>query len=90
MEVLVNDQWGTVCNRSWTKQQALLACHQLGLIMDDEHFENWRIFPSKGSLPMVMDIIRCEEKEYDITKCRHDGVEHNIASSCAASQVVGK
>lgn len=57
--------------------------------MDPENFENWRIYPSQGDLPMVMDNIRCEEREYDITRCRHDGINHNIAASCAATEVVG-
>lgn len=89
LEVFVDGQWGTICNRSWSEQLARLACNQLGLIMDSEHFENWRIFPSAGSLPMVMDNIRCEEREYDLTQCRHDGVTHNLASSCASTEVVG-
>uniref|UniRef100_A0A914RU07 SRCR domain-containing protein n=1 Tax=Parascaris equorum TaxID=6256 RepID=A0A914RU07_PAREQ len=89
LEVFVGGQWGTVCNRSWSEQLARLACNQLGLIMDSEYFENWRIFPSAGNLPMVMDNIRCEEREYDLTQCRHDGVTHNLASSCASTEVVG-
>jgi deleted-in-malignant-brain-tumors protein 1 len=89
LEVNVNGEWGTVCNRSWTVNLAIMACNQLGLTTDPEYFENWRIFPSAGSLPMVMDNIRCEEREYDITKCRHDGVWHNINMSCRPTEVVG-
>ncbi|VBB30847.1 unnamed protein product [Acanthocheilonema viteae] len=89
LEVYVNNQWGTICNRSWTKDLALLACNQLGLIMDPEYFENWQIFPSPGELPIVMDNIRCEENEYDITNCRHDGINHNIIASCPSTDVVG-
>ncbi len=29
LEVLLDGQWGTVCNRSWTAQLALLACNQV-------------------------------------------------------------
>uniref|UniRef100_A0A183C0J1 SRCR domain-containing protein n=1 Tax=Globodera pallida TaxID=36090 RepID=A0A183C0J1_GLOPA len=82
-------QWGTVCNRSWTAQHAQLACNQLGLTMDPQHFENWRIFPPPGQLWIVMDNIRCEEREWDLTKCRHDGTAHNVRSSCRPSEVVG-
>ena len=89
LEVFIDGQWGTVCNRSWTAELALRTCNQLGLVMDPEHFENWRIFPSQGSLPMIMDNVRCEEREYDITKCRHDGVNHNVAASCRSTEVVG-
>uniref|UniRef100_A0A915PUQ6 SRCR domain-containing protein n=1 Tax=Setaria digitata TaxID=48799 RepID=A0A915PUQ6_9BILA len=89
LEVYVNGQWGTICNRSWTQQLASLACNQLGLIMDPEHFENWHLTPLANELPMVMDNIRCEENEYDITRCRHDGTDHNIAISCPTTDVVG-
>ncbi|KJH48099.1 hypothetical protein DICVIV_05805 [Dictyocaulus viviparus] len=63
LEVFVDGIWGTVCNRSWTAKLAQLSCNQLGLVADPEFFENWRIFRSKGELPMVMDSIRCEENE---------------------------
>jgi hypothetical protein len=84
-------EWGTVCNRSWTAQHAQLACNQLGLTMDPENFENWRIFPPPSvDLPIHMDNIRCEEREYDLAKCRHDGARHNVRASCRPSEVVGQ
>ncbi|KAK0410181.1 hypothetical protein QR680_004996 [Steinernema hermaphroditum] len=89
LEVLIDGQWGTICNRSWTPNLAQMACNQLGLTMDPQFFENWRIFPSQGDLPMVMDNIRCEEREWDITRCRHDGLRHNVAASCRPTEVVG-
>uniref|UniRef100_A0AC35U2L2 Beta_helix domain-containing protein n=1 Tax=Rhabditophanes sp. KR3021 TaxID=114890 RepID=A0AC35U2L2_9BILA len=89
LELFVDNQWGTVCNRSWTVHHAQMVCNQLGLIMDPEYFENWRIFPSQGDLPMTIDNIRCEEREYDITECRHDGLDHNIGASCRPTEVVG-
>ncbi|GMT10248.1 hypothetical protein PFISCL1PPCAC_1545 [Pristionchus fissidentatus] len=89
VEVLVDNEWGSVCNRSWTAFHAQMVCNRLGLVMDPQYFENWRIFPSRGELPMVMDNIRCEENEVDITRCRHDGVRHNIAAGCRATEIVG-
>ncbi|CAJ0561234.1 unnamed protein product, partial [Mesorhabditis spiculigera] len=89
LEVFIDGQWGTVCNRSWTAQHALTVCNQLGLSMDPEYFENWRIFPPAGDLPMLMDNIRCEENEVDITKCRYDGLWHNVGAGCRRTEVVG-
>ncbi|CAJ0963174.1 unnamed protein product, partial [Mesorhabditis belari] len=89
LEVFVDGEWGTVCNRSWTAHHALTVCNQLGLVMDPEYFENWRIFPSAGDLPMLMDNIRCEENEVDITRCRFDGQRHNVGAGCRKSEVVG-
>ncbi|KAI1717620.1 scavenger receptor cysteine-rich domain-containing protein [Ditylenchus destructor] len=88
---LADGEWGTVCNRSWTPSLAQLACNQLGLIMDPQYFENWRIFPPPGDLPIRMDNIRCEEREWDLTKCRHDGLLHNAGSvlNCRPTEVVG-
>ena len=37
-----------------------------------------------------MDNIRCEEREFDLSKCRHDGTSHNVAASCRPTEVVGK
>ncbi|KAJ1365163.1 hypothetical protein KIN20_025393 [Parelaphostrongylus tenuis] len=88
LEVFLDGTWGTVCNRSWTPQLAQLSCNQLGLVADLEFFENWRIFRSKGELPMIMDNVRCEENEVDLTRCRHDGVTHNVAAGCRPTEVV--
>lgn len=53
LEVQLDEgKWGTVCNRSWTASLAQLTCNQLGLTIDPEHFENWRIFPSAGEFPI--------------------------------------
>uniref|UniRef100_A0A0N4ZT88 SRCR domain-containing protein n=1 Tax=Parastrongyloides trichosuri TaxID=131310 RepID=A0A0N4ZT88_PARTI len=89
LEVYVDGIWGTVCNRSFNVFHSQLVCNQLGLIIDPEYYENWRLYPSPGELPMIMDNIRCEENEYDITRCRHDGVSHNIEASCPPNNVVG-
>ncbi|CEF63163.1 SRCR domain and Parallel beta-helix repeat and Pectin lyase fold/virulence factor domain and Pectin lyase fold domain and C-type lectin-like domain and C-type lectin fold domain and SRCR-like domain-containing protein [Strongyloides ratti] len=89
LEVFIDGNWGSVCNRSFTAFHGQLVCNQLGLIIDPEFFENWRIYPPPGELPMIMDNIRCEENEYDITKCRHDGVNHNIEASCPPTSVIG-
>ncbi|EYC44991.1 hypothetical protein Y032_0443g1557 [Ancylostoma ceylanicum] len=88
LEVFVDGTWGTVCNRTWSAKLAQMACNQLGLVSDPEFFENWRIFRSKGDLPMIMDNIRCEENEVDLIKCRHDGVSHNVAAGCRDTEVV--
>ncbi|VDO43648.1 unnamed protein product [Haemonchus placei] len=88
LEAFVDGVWGTVCNRTWSAQLAQLSCNQLGLITDPEFFENWRIFRSQGDLPMIMDNIRCEENEVDLTRCRHDGVDHNVAAGCRPTEVV--
>lgn len=93
LEVRLDDGlWGTVCNRSWTAELTHLTCNQLGLIMDPQYFENWRMFPEPGDLPIRMDNIRCEERESDLTKCRHDGSLHNSASrlSCRPTEIIGK
>lgn len=81
LEVRIDGQWGTVCNRSWTAQMAQLACNQLGLTMDVQYFENWRTYVSAGDHPMLMDNLRCEEREYDITyvhMCSESIVEHIV------------
>ncbi|CAD5229908.1 unnamed protein product [Bursaphelenchus xylophilus] len=89
LEIKIEGQWGTVCNRSWTASHAQLACNQLGLTMDPQYFENWRIFVDKGDLPMLVDNIRCEEREWDLTQCRRDGTLHNVQASCRPTEVVG-
>lgn len=39
LQVLVDNEWGTVCNRSWTAFHAQMVCNRLGLVMDPQYFE---------------------------------------------------
>ncbi|KRY48456.1 HHIP-like protein 1, partial [Trichinella britovi] len=89
LEVFVDGEWGTVCNRSWTVELAAVACNQLGMVLDPEFLENWVVYPSPGNLPIIFDNIRCEELEYDITKCRHDGRNESVHLSCKPTDIVG-
>ncbi|KRY89173.1 HHIP-like protein 1 [Trichinella pseudospiralis] len=89
LEVFVDGEWGTVCNRSWTVDLAAIACNQLGMVLDPEFLENWVVYPPAGNLPIILDNIRCEELEYDITKCRHDGRNQSVHLSCKPTDIVG-
>ncbi|XP_003374613.1 putative scavenger receptor cysteine-rich domain protein [Trichinella spiralis] len=89
LEVFVDGEWGTVCNRSWTVELAAVACNQLGMVLDPEFLENWVVYPPPGNLPIIFDNIRCEELEYDITKCRHDGRNESVHLSCKPTDIVG-
>lgn len=89
LEVRYGDDWGTVCNRSWNVNLAAMVCNQLGMVIDPEFLENWWLWPEPGLLPVVMDIIRCEELETDITRCRHEGIPENVAVGCPRGHVVG-
>lgn len=38
LEVLVNDVWGTVCSKHFGKNEAIVACRQLGFKTKSPHY----------------------------------------------------
>ncbi|XP_060112419.1 deleted in malignant brain tumors 1 protein-like [Heteronotia binoei] len=62
------EQWGTVCDRTWDKNDAEVVCRQLGCgkpgaVLSGAHF-------GQGSGSIWLDDINCKGTEDAITECR--------------------
>uniref|UniRef100_A0A672H2D2 SRCR domain-containing protein n=1 Tax=Salarias fasciatus TaxID=181472 RepID=A0A672H2D2_SALFA len=75
VEVLVNGQWGTVCDDSWDIIDAHVVCRQLGC-------GNATSSPVEASFgfgvgPIWLDEVECSGGESSLADCSHSGVENH-------------
>lgn len=70
VEVLKNNQWGTVCGDSWDMTDAVVVCRELGCgslveVNKGEH--------GSGIGLMWMDNVKCTSIELTLKNCRSNG-----------------
>ncbi|XP_048036362.1 deleted in malignant brain tumors 1 protein-like isoform X2 [Megalobrama amblycephala] len=76
VEILYNDQWGTVCDDGWDIEDAEVVCRQLGCgravrAHSDAHF-------GQGSDPIWLDNVECSGSESFLTQCSQNLLgDHN-------------
>ena len=70
VEILHNGEWGTICDDGWGKEDARVACRQLGF-PDVTALQGSNV-PS-GSGKIWLDDVNCTGTEQNIASCAHDG-----------------
>ena len=78
VEVLINQQWGTVCDDLWDIDDASVVCRQLGY--GSATASKSSSFFGRGSGPIVMDNVECAGDEPALTSCSFVD-QHNCAHS---------
>ena len=84
VEMWYVDQWHTVCDDSWSIDDANVACRQLGYrgavtAHQSAHF-------GQGAGQILLDDLQCTGREASLLECRHNGInEHNCVHSEDAS-----
>ena len=48
LEILHNGQWGTVCNKSWTFEDSLVVCKELGYASTEQFYTAGFTNPGTG------------------------------------------
>ncbi len=84
VEILYHGYWGTICDNSWSIQDANVACRQLGY--------QYAVRALSGSLvpdgtgPIWLSYVGCSGSEESLSSCYHSGWGSNY---CSHSQDAG-
>lgn len=77
--------WGTICDDSWTIEDAHVVCKQLGFRNGARAAIGYATF-GEGQGDIIMDDVKCTGDESALSGCLHNGYgEHNCAHSEDAS-----
>ena len=71
VEILHNNEWGTVCDDDWDLQDATVVCEQL--FGTDALEAKTSAFFGQGSGPLWMDAVSCAGDEAALSDCPFDG-----------------
>ncbi|XP_037072320.1 LOW QUALITY PROTEIN: protein bark beetle-like [Pollicipes pollicipes] len=77
LQVLLNNEWGTVCDHGWSVLNAALVCRQLGWVLNPL---DWRL--ERAQVPLegldsrvLMSSVRCSVTDTDVTRCQHESAD---------------
>ena len=76
VEVYYSGQWGTVCDDSWDRNDAVVACRQLGYDNAIRSLQGGQVPNGRGQI--WLDDVACTGNEQNLLACPHRGFgSHN-------------
>uniref|UniRef100_A0A8D2AIB4 SRCR domain-containing protein n=1 Tax=Sciurus vulgaris TaxID=55149 RepID=A0A8D2AIB4_SCIVU len=69
VEVFHNNTWGTVCDDSWSIEEAYVVCRQLGCGLALSALPGGSFSPGSGSI--LLDDVHCTGSEASLEQCPH-------------------
>ncbi|NXO75369.1 NETR protein, partial [Sitta europaea] len=67
VEVLLNGQWGSVCDNDWTDRDAAVVCRQLGFSGTAK--ARAMAYFGEGHGPIHLDNVECSGMEHNLEQC---------------------
>ena len=80
VEVVINGEWGTVCDDGWDTTDASVVCRQLGYPVVLAVYSSAHFGPGTGTI--WFDDLQCSGEEEGLDDCSHIGIgRHNCGHS---------
>ena len=73
VEVIYNDEWGTVCDDYWSNGDGNVACRQMGFAGAERVFWNSHFGGAARGTEIWLDNLQCVGNEKDLLECRRRG-----------------
>ena len=70
VEIYHDNQWGTICDDYWGREEAGIACRSLGY---DDGTPRSQAYFGQGKDPIWMDDLMCEGTELSLPECPFNG-----------------
>ena len=70
VEVYYNNEWGTVCDKSWYANDAEVVCRQLGFPVQGAYRN---AYFGEGSENVLLHYVACFGSESALSECPHGG-----------------
>ncbi|XP_014665563.1 PREDICTED: uncharacterized protein LOC106807663 [Priapulus caudatus] len=77
VEVYIDGGWGLICDSTWDKASADVACMQLGFVRGAQEIRKGSSGEAVGNssgFEFALESVRCSGRESSIADCRHDMV----------------
>lgn len=71
VEIYHDNQWGTVCDKSWDLNDAFVVCNELGLVKAIHETKNAKY--GQGVGPIWLSNVDCKGGESSLVNCPHRG-----------------
>ena len=82
LQVYHDGQWGLVCEGNFGREEAQVACRQLGFADGEEGFGG----AGSGGLPFWLKGVQCQGTESRLVNCSHRGLQKH---SCGSFDITG-
>ena len=82
LQVYHDGQWGLVCEGNFGREEAQVACRQLGFADGEEGYGG----AGSGGLPFWLKGVRCQGTESRLVNCSHRGLQEH---SCGSFDITG-
>jgi len=87
VEICHLNVWGSICSDSWSRNDGLVACHQMGL----QYLGiNEYTFNRQGSGRIWLSHLQCSGSEAGLAYCTHSGFDVHHCSEVAGVYCDGK
>ena len=73
LEIFLNDQWGTICDDGWSKQDADVACRQLGF--SESLMAVHGSYYGAGDGEILLDEVACTGQESSLLSCNNGTID---------------